>query len=105
MDPRRDISSLVAENRTRDEATTIVVVRCLAILVAIHSASSRLSVDSQHAILQLFTQQFGWGNTQRRANMPLAVELTLLDAAMLYNGLLTGQRTKIEDDSPKECTD
>ena len=34
--------------------------------------------------------------------MPLgAVELTLLDAAMLYNGLLTGQRTKVEDDSDK----
>ena len=34
--------------------------------------------------------------------MPLgAVELTLVDAAMLYNGLLTGQRTKVEDDSDK----
>ena len=34
--------------------------------------------------------------------MPLgAVELTLIDAAMLYNGLLTGQRTKVEDDSDK----
>ena len=34
--------------------------------------------------------------------MPLgAVELTLLDAAMLYNGLLTGQRTRVEADSDK----
>jgi membrane peptidoglycan carboxypeptidase len=34
--------------------------------------------------------------------MPLgAVELTLLDAAMLYNGLLTGQRTKVDDESAK----
>ncbi len=28
-----------------------------------------------------------------------AVEITLLDAAMLYSGLLTGQRTRVEDDS------
>ena len=34
--------------------------------------------------------------------MPLgAVEITLLDAAMLYSGLLTGQRTMVEDDSQK----
>ena len=34
--------------------------------------------------------------------MPLgAVEITLLDAAMLYSGLLTGQRTMVDDDSQK----
>ena len=58
---------------------------------------------SQHALLQLSLNNLGVeGTLPLTLTMPLgAVELTLLDAAMLYNGLLTGQRTKVEDDSDK----
>ena len=40
------------------------------------------------------------GDIPLTLTIPLgAVELSLLDVAMLYNGLLTGQRTRIDDES------